>query len=192
MFPGIGWGLPSRAFFSWRWHSIARRNCSAVPGFVEYFVLIGVLLDLRDRLGDREPYSCRCPEPWASRMKCRRPRPRVRVEILPKQFNARRTPSLGRRSSGSFTFRGRSESSEQNGRRPTCWRIFGGRFSEPNAYEVPYEEIVWLAREPSLALAAWQEALRRVGVQRLEIYGHMLALASQRNPAVREALRKLA
>jgi O-antigen ligase len=66
------------------------------------------------------------------------------------------------------------------------------RFLEPNAYEVPYEEgIVWLAREPSLAIAAWQEALRRVGVQRLEIYGHMLALASPRNPAVRRGLEEI-
>jgi len=66
------------------------------------------------------------------------------------------------------------------------------RFLEPNAFEVPYEEgIVWLTTEPSLALAAWEEALRRVGSQKLEMYGHMLALASQRNPTVRRGLEEI-
>jgi O-antigen ligase len=66
------------------------------------------------------------------------------------------------------------------------------RFLEPNVYEVPYQEgIVWLAREPALAITAWREALRRVGVQRLEVYGHMLALASQHNSAVRQGLEEI-
>jgi hypothetical protein len=66
------------------------------------------------------------------------------------------------------------------------------RFLEPNAYEVPYEEgIVWLATQPSLAIAAWREALRRVGVQKLEIYGHMLALASQHSPTVHRGLEEI-
>jgi O-antigen ligase len=66
------------------------------------------------------------------------------------------------------------------------------RFLEPNVYEVPYEEgIVWLATEPTLAIAAWEEALRRVGVQRLEMYGQMLALASQRSPTVRQGLEEI-
>ncbi len=66
------------------------------------------------------------------------------------------------------------------------------RFLEPNAFEVPYEEgIVWLTTEPSLAIAAWEEALRRVGVQKLEMYGHMLALASQRSPKVRRGLEEI-
>ena len=66
------------------------------------------------------------------------------------------------------------------------------RFLEPNAHEVPYQEgIVWLTREPSLAISAWQEALRRVGAQRLEMYGHMLALASQHSPAVRRGLEEI-
>jgi tetratricopeptide (TPR) repeat protein len=66
------------------------------------------------------------------------------------------------------------------------------RFLEPNAYEVPYQEgIVWLAAEPSLAVTAWREALRRAGPQRIEIYGHMLALASQHNPAVRRGLEEI-
>ena len=66
------------------------------------------------------------------------------------------------------------------------------RFLEPNAYEVPYEEgIVWLGTEPSLAITAWQEALRRVGVQRLEMYGQMLTLASQHSPTVRRGLEEI-
>jgi len=66
------------------------------------------------------------------------------------------------------------------------------RFLEPNAYEVPYQEgIVWLATEPSLAITAWREALRRVDAQRLEIYGHMLALASQHSPTVRQGLEEM-
>ena len=65
------------------------------------------------------------------------------------------------------------------------------RFLEPNAHEVPYEEgVVWLVTEPSLAIAAWQESLRRVGVQKIEMYGHMLALASQRSPTVRRGLEE--
>jgi len=66
------------------------------------------------------------------------------------------------------------------------------RFLEPNVYEVPYQEgVVWLARDSALALTAWREALRRVGVQRLEVYAHMLALASQHSPAVRRGLEEI-
>lgn len=66
------------------------------------------------------------------------------------------------------------------------------RFLEPNVYEVPYQEgIVWLAREPAFAITAWREALRRVGMQRLEVYGHMLALASQHSPEVRQGLEEI-
>jgi tetratricopeptide (TPR) repeat protein len=66
------------------------------------------------------------------------------------------------------------------------------RFLEPNVYEVPYQEgIVWLAREPALAITAWREALRRVGMQRLEVYGHMLALSSQHSPVVRQGLEEI-
>lgn len=65
-------------------------------------------------------------------------------------------------------------------------------FLEPNAFEVPYEEgNVWLATEPSLALTAWQEALRRIGAQRPELYGHMLSLAAQRSPAVHRGLEEI-
>jgi tetratricopeptide (TPR) repeat protein len=66
------------------------------------------------------------------------------------------------------------------------------RFLEPNAYEVPYQEgIVWLTAKPPLAVTAWREALRRVGPQRLEIYGNMLALAAQRNQTVRRSLEEI-
>jgi O-antigen ligase len=66
------------------------------------------------------------------------------------------------------------------------------RFLEPNAYEVPYEEgAVWLAREPSLAITAWREALRRAGDQRPDVYEHMLGLASQRSPAVHRGLEEI-
>jgi hypothetical protein len=67
------------------------------------------------------------------------------------------------------------------------------RFLEPNAFEIPFQEgVVWLASQPSLALGAWQEALRRGGAQRLEGFGQMLALATQQNPAVRHGLEQLA
>jgi O-antigen ligase len=66
------------------------------------------------------------------------------------------------------------------------------RFLEPNAYEVPFEEgSVWLASEPALAITAWREALRRVGVQKLEKYGHMLSLAAQYSPTVYRGLEEI-
>jgi O-antigen ligase len=65
------------------------------------------------------------------------------------------------------------------------------RFLEPNAYEVPFEEgSVWLASEPALAITAWREALRRAGPQRSEVYGRMLALATQHNPRVYQSLEE--
>jgi O-antigen ligase len=66
------------------------------------------------------------------------------------------------------------------------------RFLEPNAYEVPFEEgTVWLWSEPTLAIAAWREALRRVGEQKLEKYGQMLTLSAQYNPAVHRGLEEI-
>ena len=63
------------------------------------------------------------------------------------------------------------------------------RFLEPNVYEIPYEEgIVWLTSEPNLAITAWREALRRAGPQRSEVYGRMLALATQHSPQVHQGL----
>lgn len=65
------------------------------------------------------------------------------------------------------------------------------RFLEPNAYQVPFQEgLAWLTNEPSLALTAWREALRRAGPQRTEVYGRMLALAAQHNPRVHQSLEE--
>lgn len=66
------------------------------------------------------------------------------------------------------------------------------RFLEPNAYKIPYEEgVVWLAREPSLAITAWREALRRAGAQRPAVYAQMLGLASQQSPTVLRGLEEI-
>lgn len=57
------------------------------------------------------------------------------------------------------------------------------RFLEPNAYEVPFDEgQVWATIQPTLALTAWRETLRRAGPQRADAYGRMLAYAEQFNP----------
>ncbi len=65
------------------------------------------------------------------------------------------------------------------------------RFLEPNVYEVPFEEgKVWIASEPALTLTAWREALRRAGEQRGEVYGRMLALATQYSPRVHRGLEE--
>jgi O-antigen ligase len=67
------------------------------------------------------------------------------------------------------------------------------RFLEPNARDVPYEEgTAWLATQPSFALAAWEESLRRSGPDKAEIYGHMVSLATQYNPTVRRGLEQMA
>ena len=59
------------------------------------------------------------------------------------------------------------------------------RFLEPNAYELPFEEgKVWLATKPTLAVAAWREALRRAGPHRAEIFDSMLSLSTMMNRAV--------
>lgn len=65
------------------------------------------------------------------------------------------------------------------------------RFLEPNSFEVPYQEgLVWVTREPLLALTAWREALRRAGKQRPELYGRMLSSASTLNPALNRKLEE--
>lgn len=65
------------------------------------------------------------------------------------------------------------------------------RFLEPNGMSVPLEEgKVWLSTHPLLAFTAWREALRRAGPRRAEIYGQMLTLALQFNPAVNRALEQ--
>jgi tetratricopeptide (TPR) repeat protein/O-antigen ligase len=60
------------------------------------------------------------------------------------------------------------------------------RFLEPNAYEVPFEEgIIWLTnQQPTLAITAWREALRRAGPRRLEIYGEMFFKSGNASPFV--------
>ncbi len=66
------------------------------------------------------------------------------------------------------------------------------RFLEPNAVDVPFEEgRVWLTKQPTLAVTAWREALRRAGSHRAEVYDHMLALAQQFNPKMIASLQEL-
>ena len=67
------------------------------------------------------------------------------------------------------------------------------RFLEPNLYQVPFEEgNAWLsAGQPTLALTAWREALRRAGDQRPELYGRMLlAVVRQPSPSLRQGLEE--
>lgn len=67
------------------------------------------------------------------------------------------------------------------------------RFLEPNADEIPYQEgIAWLFTEPDLTIAAWQESLRRADAGKIEMYGHMVSLASQHSPRVRQGLEEIA
>jgi tetratricopeptide (TPR) repeat protein len=64
------------------------------------------------------------------------------------------------------------------------------RFLEPNAQEVPFEEgNAWIsANQPTLALTAWREALRRAGPQRRDVYRGMLIVASRSSPGVYQGL----
>ncbi|MEY2577301.1 MAG: hypothetical protein QOI49_125, partial [Verrucomicrobiota bacterium] len=66
------------------------------------------------------------------------------------------------------------------------------RFLEPNVYEVPFQEgNVWIgANQPTLALTAWREALRRAGPQRTGVYRAMRMVASQSSPRVYEGLEE--
>jgi hypothetical protein len=66
------------------------------------------------------------------------------------------------------------------------------RFLEPNMVAVPFEEgQVWLAREPRLALGAWNAALRRAGPDKAALYRQMLSDAAG-TPEIRDDLRALA
>jgi hypothetical protein len=67
------------------------------------------------------------------------------------------------------------------------------RFLEPNVHEVPFQEgNVWIgANQPTLALTAWREALRRAGPQRTGVYRGMLLVASRSSPRVYEGLLEL-
>ncbi|CAN5275928.1 hypothetical protein BH20VER2_BH20VER2_06310 [soil metagenome] len=65
------------------------------------------------------------------------------------------------------------------------------RFLEPNSYEVPYHEgAAWLRTQPTLAVTAWREALRRAGPERAELYSRMLSAAQGQNLIVRQMLEE--
>jgi hypothetical protein len=66
------------------------------------------------------------------------------------------------------------------------------RFLEPNMVAVPFDEgRVWLAREPRLALGAWNAALHRAGPDKTRYYRQMLMDAAS-TPEIRDDLRALA
>ncbi|HWN65790.1 MAG TPA: O-antigen ligase family protein [Candidatus Binatus sp.] len=66
------------------------------------------------------------------------------------------------------------------------------RFLEPIAYEVPLAEgNAWLSYHPVLAVAAWREALRRVGPLRSRVYASMLSDASLSSPEVSPILEAI-
>ncbi len=66
------------------------------------------------------------------------------------------------------------------------------RFLEPNSFEVPYQEgLAWLTTQPGLAIAAWNESLRRAQPDRDELYGRMLTRADLRNREVKQRLVEL-
>ncbi len=66
------------------------------------------------------------------------------------------------------------------------------RFLEPNGFEPPLEEgNAWLPSQPILAVTAWQEALRRAGPRRAEIFSIMLTNASNQNPEVSRVMAKI-
>ncbi len=65
------------------------------------------------------------------------------------------------------------------------------RFLEPNSFEVPYQEgVAWLQTQPTLAMTAWREALRRAGTERPALYDRMMSTASQLNPQVARMLQE--
>lgn len=65
------------------------------------------------------------------------------------------------------------------------------RFLEPSSFEVPYQEgLAWLPTQPTLAITAWREALRRAGPDRPALYDRMLSSASQSNRAVNQMLEE--
>jgi hypothetical protein len=67
------------------------------------------------------------------------------------------------------------------------------RFLEPIVYEVPLAEgNAWLPSNPTLAVTAWREALRRAGPLRPEIYASMLSDTSLTNPEVSPFLEEVA
>jgi len=66
------------------------------------------------------------------------------------------------------------------------------RFLEPNGFEVPLAEgNAWLPTQPTLAVSAWREALRRAGPRRAEIFSIVLANAANENPAASRMLEEI-
>src|SRR5262249_10031667 len=66
------------------------------------------------------------------------------------------------------------------------------RFLEPISFELPLAEgNVWLSSQPVLAATAWQEALRRAGRDRPDVFSSMLTEASLRNREVTRILTEL-
>lgn len=66
------------------------------------------------------------------------------------------------------------------------------RFLEPNGYELPLlEGNVWLTVDPALAAAAWQEALRRAGDARPDVYSNMLSGALVHSPPLARTLEDI-
>lgn len=67
------------------------------------------------------------------------------------------------------------------------------RFLEPNSFEVPYQEgLAWVTRDPSLAVSAWRETLRRSGPQAAELFSRMLSIADGFSPPLRKMLEEYA
>jgi hypothetical protein len=66
------------------------------------------------------------------------------------------------------------------------------RFLEPNGFEVPLAEgNAWLPFQSILAVTAWQEALRRAGPRRAEIFSNMLENAANRNPKISKIMEEI-
>ena len=68
------------------------------------------------------------------------------------------------------------------------------RFLEPTSYSLPIEEgFVWLRMgHPSLASAAWAEAVRRAGTDRRNVFRTIILTASMRDATARTVLQELA
>jgi hypothetical protein len=65
------------------------------------------------------------------------------------------------------------------------------RFLEPNSFEVPYQEgVAWITSNPTLAMTAWREALKRAAPERAALYDRMLSSASHLNPVVHRMLQE--
>jgi hypothetical protein len=66
------------------------------------------------------------------------------------------------------------------------------RFLEPNAYQVPLAEAkVWMSSNPTLAVIAWREAVRRAGPEQSEVYASILRDGALDNPAIRPLLEEI-